>query len=206
MDFLNSVSYSSKLIQLKKAVVGTSESQSVRSTGNNLDLWLASEVQGRGIGTCNLHLVSQEHRQQPGLVIGIWSRGQSCRTEPFTLWCLLWVDSIRIGLNCQITSWFPENGFQRLETPPLSGIETGIWTLWGVYVFLLSLRKKQKLVIWFCSLPLSGGTFIRNNYVIVYYVTFLFDPKWSITGNFLCSIKNFDQSIFTKSLVILSDS
>lgn len=51
----------------------------VRSTGNNLGLRLASEVEG--------------------------GDGQSCGTELSTceIWCCLWVDSIRIELN----SWTP---------------------------------------------------------------------------------------------------
>ena len=156
MDFLNSVSYSSKLIQLKKAVVGTSDSQSVRSTGNNLDLWLASEVQGRGIGTCNLHLVSQEHRQQPGLVIGIWSRGQSCRTEPFTLWCLLWVDSIRIGLNHRTPSWCWSIACLDVwgTSAPLPTLELVLelfqckrcWTLLNFAVCLKTFSKKKNAI------------------------------------------------------------
>ena len=77
--FLSTVSHFSKLINPGK---GSWEpliySQSVRSTGNNLGLRLASEVGGGGRGG-----------------------RQSCRTEPLTcgIWCYLPEDSVRIELN-----------------------------------------------------------------------------------------------------------
>lgn len=45
---LSSVSHSSELIE--EEVVGTSELQMVRSSGNNLGLCLASEVEGSFVG------------------------------------------------------------------------------------------------------------------------------------------------------------
>ena len=50
------------------------------------------------------------HSWQPGLVIGIWSGGQSCGTQPLIgkIWHYLWVDSVRTELNCRIPSWYKE--------------------------------------------------------------------------------------------------
>lgn len=47
--------------------------------------------------------------QRPGLrlVTGMWSRGQSCGTEPFNLRDVTWlqVDTVRIELSCWTPSW-----------------------------------------------------------------------------------------------------
>lgn len=70
MGSLNSLSCSSKLIETREGVVGTS----------------------------NLYPVSQKQRWQPGLMIDIYSGGQSGESEPLTcgIWYSLWVDGVRI--------------------------------------------------------------------------------------------------------------
>ena len=62
-------------------------------------------------GPWNLQSVAgwSELQVYPGLVIGVWSGGWSCGTEHFPCGtqCFLWIDTVRIELNCRTPSWCP---------------------------------------------------------------------------------------------------
>ena len=79
MGFLSSVSHSSKLIEPKEGVPGTSDFYLVRSTDNNVGLQLASEVEGGLVGLSPLPV--EFHA----------------------------ISGVKIELNCRISSWCPEH-------------------------------------------------------------------------------------------------
>ena len=94
------MSYSSKLIESKEGLVGNLY-LTVRSTGDNLGLWL---VPGGGLGVRGL---------------------QSCRTKPLTcgICCYLWVDSVRIELNWGAPALCQRIACWCVEPPPIHTLE-----------------------------------------------------------------------------------
>lgn len=79
---------------------------------------------------------------------GAWSWGRRCRSEPLTcgIWCHLWVNSVRIELNCRMLSWSPENGLKVWTTLPPTH-----YTYWHIVTLKFECRT-QIIITWLVSI------------------------------------------------------
>lgn len=97
-------------------------SQSAESTGNHLDMGLASELQREVTGPSHVQLVSPKYRSTEDET-GLGSEqgaGAVLQDGPLNLWiwCCLGVDSIGTELTCRAPSWCLESSWVLCREPP----------------------------------------------------------------------------------------